>query len=187
MPKIYTRTGDDGTTGLFGGARVRKDELRIEAIGTVDELNAALGWVRSEFARAGTAPADADGLLARLQHQLFDLGAELATPGGLPEYQAGIREAHVAHLESAIDEQEAGLEPLRVFILPGGAPAAAALHVARGICRRAERRLVALMAQETVRGELLQYLNRLSDLLFVLARAVNRSNRMSDVHWEREA
>jgi cob(I)alamin adenosyltransferase len=186
MPKIYTLTGDDGETGLLGGDRLRKDEPRIEAIGVVDELNAALGFVRAELARAGTAPAAADGLVARLQHQLFDLGAELATPSGKSARQSGIQDAHVTQLEAAIDAYEAGLEPLRAFILPGGVPTAAALHEARGVCRRAERRLVALMARETVRGELLRYLNRLSDLLFVLARSVNRANRVPDVIWEQE-
>ena len=184
MPKIYTRTGDTGETGLFGGHRVRKDETRIEAIGAVDELNAAVGVVRAELTRGGTAPADVDELLARVQHQLFNLGAELATPGPKREAAGGLGEEPISGLEEAIDRHEATLEPLQKFILPGGAPAAAALHVARGVCRRAERRLVTLAAEHPVRGELLRYLNRLSDLLFVLARSVNRANRVGDVTWE---
>jgi cob(I)alamin adenosyltransferase len=183
MAKIYTRTGDTGDTGLFGGGRVRKDETRIEAIGAVDELNAALGMVRAELARAGTAPPDADGLVSRVQHELFNLGAELAMLGSAPVGATALADEHVAALEAAIDAHEASLEPLKEFILPGGAPAAAALHVARGVCRRAERRLVTLSTQEPVRGELLRYLNRLSDLLFVLARAMNRAHRVGDVTW----
>jgi cob(I)alamin adenosyltransferase len=184
MPRIYTRTGDSGETGLFGADRVRKDTPRVEAMGSVDELNAAIGAVRAELGRGGTAPADLDGLLARLQHQLFDLGAELATPQPAGGAMNRLSDRQIAELEAAIDHYEADLEPLRAFILPGGAPTAAALHVARGVCRRAERRLVALMAVEEVRGELLRYLNRLGDLLFVLARAVNRANRVADVVWE---
>jgi cob(I)alamin adenosyltransferase len=183
MPKIYTRTGDTGETGLFGGTRVRKDETRIEAIGAVDELNAALGLVRAELARAGTAPADVDGLLLRVQHELFNLGAELATVAAVGSGAAMLTDSHVAALEVAIDEHEATLEPLKEFILPGGAPSAAALHVARGVCRRAERRLVTLATTEQVRIELLRYVNRLSDLLFVLARSVNRAHRVGDVVW----
>jgi cob(I)alamin adenosyltransferase len=186
MPKIYTRTGDSGETGLFGADRVRKDTPRVEAMGSVDELNAAIGAVRAELGRGGTAPAELDGLLARLQHQLFDRGAELATPQPAGAAMDRLSDRQIANLETAIDQYEVGLEPLRAFILPGGAPAAAALHVARGVCRRAERRLVALMTREEVRGELLRYLNRLGDLLFVLARAVNRANRVPDVVWERQ-
>jgi cob(I)alamin adenosyltransferase len=184
MPKIYTRTGDAGETALFGGGRVRKDEVRVEALGAVDELNAAIGAVRAELARSGTAPAELDSLLARLQHQLFDLGAELATPNPRPSSTPSVSERHVAGLERAIDDYEAELEPLRAFILPGGVPAAAGLHVARGVCRRAERRMVALSAEAPIRGELLQYMNRLSDLLFVLARAVNKAHRLPDITWQ---
>jgi cob(I)alamin adenosyltransferase len=184
MPKIYTRTGDAGETSLVGGHRVRKDELRVEAMGAIDELNAAVGAVRAELARGGTAPAELDPLLARLQHQLFDLGAELATPQPVGGKLAAISDEHVAQLEAAIDAHEGRLAPLREFILPGGAPAAAALHVARGICRRAERRMVGLAAEEPLRGELLRYVNRLSDLLFVLARSVNQAHRMPDVVWK---
>lgn len=185
MANIYTRTGDTGETALFGSGRVRKDEVRVEAMGTVDELNAALGVARMELARSGTAPADLDSLLAQLQHRLFDLGAELATPRPAERGTNLVNDSHVAALETAIDRYEAQLEPLREFILPGGVPAAAQLHLARCVCRRAERRLVQLMSGEPVRGELLRYLNRLSDLLFVLARAVNRANGAPDVTWQR--
>jgi cob(I)alamin adenosyltransferase len=184
MANIYTRTGDTGETALFGGGRVGKDDLRIQVIGTVDELNAALGVVRAEIARSGTAPAEFDPLLAQLQHQLFDVGAELAAPR--PKQPGGfmVSDSHVKAMEVAIDRCDAQLEPLRAFILPGGVPAAAQLHVARGVCRRAERRLVELNNREPVRGELLRYLNRLSDLLFVLARAVNRADGTPDVTWQ---
>ncbi len=185
MAKIYTRTGDTGETALFGGGPIRKDEVRIEAIGSVDELNAALGVVRMELARSGTAPADLDTLLAQMQHRLFDLGAELATPNPTGHGTKLVSDAHVSALEAAIDRFDAQLEPLREFILPGGVPAAAQLHMARCVCRRAERRVVELMSREPVRGELLRYLNRLSDLLFVLARAVNRANGAADVTWQR--
>jgi cob(I)alamin adenosyltransferase len=124
-----------------------------------------------------------DPLLARLQHQLFDLGAELATPAAAAAGAGRIAAEHLTDLEAAIDWFESDLEPLRAFILPGGAPAAAALHVARGVCRRSERRVVELAAEVPLRGEVLRYLNRLSDLLFVLARAVNRANRVEDVLW----
>src|SRR5712671_5156913 len=184
MAKIYTRTGDEGETSLLGGRRVRKDDLRIEAIGSVDEVNAALGVVRVELARSDVAPENLDQEIGEIQHRLFDLGAELAVPSGSETRPGAIGEAHVAQLESLIDRYEAELEPLRAFILPGGTPAASQLHVARCDCRRCERRLVQLAAVEPIRGEVLQYVNRLSDLLFVLARAVNRANRVADVIWE---
>jgi cob(I)alamin adenosyltransferase len=194
MPKIYTRTGDEGETGLFGGARVRKDDLRVEAIGTIDELNAAIGVVRTELARGGTAPVGLDELLGRLQNLLFDLGAELATPragsrktaGVGNDLARGIDAEHVKLLEDEIDRFDASLVPLKVFILPGGCPAAAALHVARCVCRRAERRLVQLAAAQAVSSEVLRFVNRLSDLLFVLARAANKANRIDDVAWSKE-
>lgn len=187
MAKIYTRTGDDGQTSLFGGRRVQKDDLRIEAIGGMDEANAALGVVRMELARCGVAPAALDQEIGQIQHQLFDLGAELAAPAAGQPRAGALGDDNVAELEAAIDRYEAELEPLRAFILPGGAPAASHLHLARCICRRCERRLVQLAALEPVRGELLRYINRLSDLLFVLARAVNRANRVPDVLWEQRA
>ena len=184
MAKIYTRSGDAGETGLYGGPRVRKDDLRIEAIGDVDELNAVLGVVRAELARSDKATEEIDQIFGRLQHQLFDLGAELATPDPAAKGTDLLTDAQVAGLESVIDVYEAQLEPLRAFILPGGTPAAAQLHFARCVCRRAERRLVALAAEAPVRGEALRYLNRLSDLLFVLARSANRSAGVSDVLWQ---
>ena len=184
MAKIYTRTGDSGATALFGGARVRKDHPRIEAIGAVDELNAAIALVRVELGRSGIAPHGVDPLLSRIQHQLFDMGAELALASGEQIQSGAIDDADVAALEKAIDQHDAQLPELRAFILPGGTPASAHLHVARCVCRRAERRLVELAAGKAVRVQLLRYLNRLSDLLFVLARFVNHTNRVPDVLWE---
>ena len=186
MANIYTRTGDTGETALFGGPRVRKNDPRVEAIGDVDELNAALGMARIELARSGTSPPDVDTLLTQLQHRLFDLGAELASPHPNQRGTNLVNDRHIAALEAAIDRYDAVLEPLKEFILPGGVPAAAQLHVARCIGRRAERRVVQLMDRETIRGELLRYLNRLSDLLFVLARAVNRANGEPDVTWKQD-
>ena len=167
--KIYTKTGDRGDTGLFGGPRVSKDAPRIEAYGTVDELNSVLGVVRSLL-----APGDVDSLVEQIQNELFCLGAQLATPNPAAHQTALIGPAQIAGLETAIDRYEAGLAPLTQFILPGGTPAAAQLHLARTVCRRAERRLVTLMTHsaEPIAGELVVYLNRLSDLLFVLAREV---------------
>lgn len=183
MAKIYTRTGDDGETSLLGGVRVRKDIQRIEAIGSIDETNAALGVVRVELARSGVAPDGLDELVARIQHQLFDVGAELASPSGSAAL-VSISDSVVVELESEIDRWDSELEPLRAFILPGGAAAAAQLHWSRCVCRRAERRLVELAGVETVRGEIVRYINRLSDLLFVLARATNQANRVEDVKWK---
>jgi cob(I)alamin adenosyltransferase len=187
MAKIYTRTGDEGETSLLGGRRVRKDDLRIEAIGSVDEVNAALGVVRMELSRSGVSPEGLDLEIGEIQHGLFDLGAELAATSTDEKSVGTLGDAHVAELESLIDRYEADLEPLRAFILPGGSPAACQLHVARCVCRRSERRLVQLAAAEAVRGEVLRYVNRLSDLLFVLTRAVNRANRVADVLWEQGA
>ncbi len=180
--KIYTKTGDDGQTGLFGGPRVSKDAPRIEAYGTVDELNSVLG-----LARTAKLDPDADALVSRIQNELFALGAQLATPDPAAHGTQMITAAHVAALESAIDHYEAELEPLKNFILPGGTPAAAHLHLARAVCRRAERRLVTLCGEpdEAVAPELVIYLNRLSDLLFVLARAVNRAAGVPDVPWQK--
>jgi cob(I)alamin adenosyltransferase len=180
MAKIYTRTGDEGETSLLGGRRVRKNDLRIEAIGSVDEVNAGLGVVRVELSRSGISFDGLDQEIGEIQHRLFDLGAELAAASASV---GALGEAHVAQLESLIDFYEAQLEPLRAFILPGGSPAASQLHVARCDCRRCERRLVELASVEPVRGEVSQYINRLSDLLFVLARAVNRASGVPDVIW----
>jgi cob(I)alamin adenosyltransferase len=175
--KIYTKTGDAGETGLFGGQRVTKDALRVQAYGTVDECNATLG-----VARTATSDAELDELLGAIQNQLFTVGADLATPGGSPNIPR-IGDDEVAFLEAAIDRLEAGLAPLKQFILPGGSPAAAQLHVARTVCRRAERWVVSLAREEVVNLQLLAYLNRLSDLLFVLARAANARAGVDDVPW----
>ncbi len=175
--KIYTKTGDQGETGLFGGPRVSKDHARIEAFGTVDELNSQLGLIR-------TLPgAEAfDGPLRRIQCELFDLGAELATPDSRAER---IQPGHVTAIEKLIDEHEARLEPLACFILPTGTPLAAALHVARTVCRRAERRVVTLATQldTMIPANATEYLNRLGDLLFVLARVANRQAGVADDPW----
>lgn len=176
--KIYTKTGDSGDTGLFGGPRVRKDHVRIEAYGAVDELNACLGLARTE-----ELGQELDALLASIQHRLFDLGAELATPDAAARGQQRIAPRHAHELEQAIDHYESALQPLKQFILPGGVRGAALLHVARTVCRRAERRCVTLAALEPVNGDTLVYLNRLGDLLFVLARAANARQDTQDVPW----
>jgi len=180
-PRIYTRTGDRGETGLIGGTRVPKDHPRVEAYGAVDELNAHLGVVRAQI-----ADAELGALVDEIQHRLFDLGAELAAPAGAAGGASPIGDAAVTALERAIDAYQAALPPLREFILPGGAPLAASLHVARTVCRRAERRVVTLARAETVRPDLLRYLNRLSDLLFVLARVANRRVGRPDVVWNKQ-
>jgi cob(I)alamin adenosyltransferase len=180
--KIYTKTGDQGDTGLFGGPRVSKDAPRIEAYGTVDELNSVLG-----VARAAGLDSEFDALLSRIQSDLFALGAQLATPDPAAHRTTLVGLDQIAALEQAIDRFEMRLEPLKQFILPGGTPAAAQLHLARTVCRRAERRLVTLMRQsaEAIAIEPLVYLNRLSDLLFVMARAVNRAAARPDIPWEK--
>ena len=181
--KIYTKTGDRGETGLFGGPRVSKDAPRIEAYGTVDELNSVLGVVRA----AALVPS-IDQLVNRIQNELFDLGAQLATPDPAAHNVPLVGASQIAALEAAIDLHEQGLEPLKTFILPGGTSAAAYLHLARTVCRRAERRVVTLMGQsvEPISPEVVVYLNRLSDLLFVLARAVNRAAGKGDVPWQKQ-
>jgi cob(I)alamin adenosyltransferase len=180
--KIYTKTGDTGETGLFAGPRVRKDDPRIEAYGTVDELNTILGLARCE-----SLPAEIDSFLAGVQNELFDLGAELATPDPKTRGTNLISNTQVTALEKAIDRFEANLPILKTFILPGGSRGAAWLHLARTVCRRAERRVVTLMhgQGENVSGTILVYLNRLSDLLFVLARAVNAAAGQADVKWQK--
>jgi cob(I)alamin adenosyltransferase len=185
MVKIYTRTGDAGETSLLGGRRVRKDDLRIETIGDVDEVNAVLGVVRAELGGNKSA-AELDATLAAVQHRLFDLGADLAMPDRSGANAGMLNDQDIAMLESAIDRSDSTLAPLQNFILPGGSPSAAQLHLARCVCRRAERRLVQLAAVEDVRGELVRYLNRLSDLLFVLARAANTAAGVADVNWEKK-
>ena len=171
-----TRTGDAGTTGLGDGSRVAKDAPRIEAIGTVDELNSTVGLLLTE----SLPPAIATCLTA-VQHDLFDLGGELSIPG-----HSAVTDAHVTRLEAAVEEFNAELAPLKEFILPGGTRAAALAHVARTVCRRAERCIVALAAQESVGGPARRYLNRLSDLLFVIARSLNRAARRPDVLWRHD-
>ncbi len=180
--KIYTKTGDEGQTGLFGGPRVDKDDPRIEAYGTVDELNSVLGLVR-----CSQPPQQIDALLEGIQSELFSLGAELATPNPAAHGTSLIGAEQITRLERAIDEHEALLEPLKQFILPGGTPAASQLHLARTVCRRAERRLVTLVheSSEPISPQLVVYLNRLSDLLFVLARSVNRTAGVADVPWKK--
>lgn len=180
--RIYTRTGDDGTTGLPGGERVGKDAARIEACGAVDELNAALGVALA----GGLAPEVAERVRA-VQHELFELGADLAAPEAGRERVAGLELAadRVAALERAIDEVEERLPPLANFILPGGSAGAAALHLARTACRRAERWAVALAREEAVGGSVIPYLNRLADLLFCLARRENQLAGLDDVLWRR--
>jgi cob(I)alamin adenosyltransferase len=180
--KIYTKTGDRGETGLFGGSRVSKDAPRIEAYGTVDELNCVLGVVRAQ-----DVESDVDLLLRQIQNELFALGAQLATPDPAAHQTALIGPRQIAALEAAIDRFEERLDPLQQFVLPGGIPAAAQLHLARTVCRRAERRLVTLVREsaEPIADDLVIYLNRLSDLLFVLARAVNHAAGCSDVPWQR--
>lgn len=183
LNKIYTRTGDAGTTGLGTGERVAKNALRITAYGTVDETNAAIGVARTYM--SGHAAVDAK--LQRIQNDLFDLGADLCVPsnGPPPAYEPlRVSDDQVARLEAEIDELNGELKPLKSFVLPGGSPAAAALHVARTVCRRAERDMVALANEEgeTVSEAALKYINRLSDFLFVASRYVNDRGK-SDVLW----
>ena len=178
--KIYTRTGDAGETGLFGGARVDRDDPRVEAYGTVDELNSCLG-----VARALAPSAQTDASLQQIQSDLFTVGAELAT---VPCKEDKLRMALVAasdieRLEAWIDRSEAPLEPLKNFVLPGGCPAAAELHRARTVCRRAERRTLTAGRSSAIRSEIVIYLNRLSDLLFVLARYENHVTGVADIPW----
>jgi cob(I)alamin adenosyltransferase len=181
LVKIYTKTGDAGTTGLLGNRRVPKDDTRIEAYGTVDELNAALG-----VARAHGLDAVADRLVAQIQDDLFIVGSALADPSPAGPFFSAVTDKHVEHLETTIDALETELEPLTQFILPGGTLASAELHRARTVCRRAERLTVKLWRQqgEDVSRTMIIYLNRLSDLLFVLARVVNRGAGVADIHWK---
>jgi len=178
--KIYTKTGDKGDTSLFGGQRVPKDALRIEAYGTVDELNSVLGIVRAD-----NEEKEIDDILEHVQNELFVLGADLATPR--PSNAKQIRRVEpkdAVRLEKAIDKLEAKLEPLRAFILPGGSPVAARLHFARTVCRRAERAVVRLSRNEDIGEAITIYLNRLSDLLFVLARYANHCAGVSETKWK---
>jgi cob(I)alamin adenosyltransferase len=173
LSKIYTRTGDAGTTGLADGSRVDKDSARVEAMGAVDELNSQIGWVLAQEIPDLVAEA-----LTDIQHGLFDIGGELAVPGA-----STLTAEDVTGLEKALDRFNAELPPLKEFILPGGSTQAVAAHVARAVCRRAERRLLTLSREETVNKESRKYVNRLSDLLFVIARVLARQTG-GEVHWD---
>jgi cob(I)alamin adenosyltransferase len=176
LTKIATRTGDAGDTGLGDGTRVPKDAARIQALGDIDELNSALGVVLAE-----ALPDTLRAALEQIQHDLFDLGGETSIPG-----HAMVGEAHVARLDAWLEAWNSELPPLKEFILPGGSRAAAAAHLARAVCRRAERSLVALGRREAVGERARQYLNRLSDLLFVAGRALNRHTGRGDVQWRHQ-
>lgn len=177
LTRIYTRTGDDGTTGLADGSRVSKDSPRIEAMGTADELNSHLGLLR-----AATLPEGMDAKLAEIQQRLFDVGAELALPT-----QAMLQEKHISQLETWLSDYNRDLPPLKDFILPGGGPAAAQCHLARSVCRRAERDLWRLSRLETINPLALIWLNRLSDLLFVQARVLGREHAATETLWQHES
>ena len=176
LSKIYTRTGDDGTTGLADGTRVPKDDAHVEAYGTLDELNSALGVLLAE-----PLPKDVAEVLQPIQHELFDLGSEFCLPGYQP-----ITAEHVQRLETTLDRFNENLPPLEEFILPGGNRAAALCHLVRTICRRAERRAWTLHRQHPQNPESIKYLNRLSDLLFVLARVIARQNDGAEVLWKHQ-
>jgi cob(I)alamin adenosyltransferase len=176
LSKIYTRTGDDGTTGLGDGTRTQKDSLRVETFGTIDELNSAVGVLIAHIDDAGLA-----SLLLDVQHDLFDLGGELCIPGA-----EVIADRHTTRLENELDKLNADLPPLKDFILPGGSRSAAQAHLARTIGRRAERRLISLARHEPVNEPAIRYLNRLSDLLFVVARTLARADGAGEVLWDHE-
>jgi cob(I)alamin adenosyltransferase len=179
LARIYTRTGDKGETGLVGGARVPKDSLRVEAYGTVDELNSVLG-----VARAFLTDSEMQSLLGELQEDLFVVGADLASTAGHQQREVPrITKQRVAELERIIDRFEGELSPLKTFILPGGGVAGSILHNARTVARRAERRVVALSKVEGVNDQMIPYMNRLSDLLFVMARVANRRENKGEVEW----
>lgn len=175
LTKIYTRTGDDGSTGLGTGERVRKDSARVEAYGTVDELNCCVGLVLA----SPTLPQLIGDSLQAIQHRLFDLGGELAVPG-----RSVILAADTTGLETLLDTLNAELPALKDFVLPGGTPAAASCHLARAVCRRAERRLLSLQQTESINPEALRYLNRLSDLLFVMSRVLCRTSGGTEIIWK---
>jgi cob(I)alamin adenosyltransferase len=174
LSKIYTRTGDDGTTGLGDGSRVDKDSLRVEAFGTVDELNSQLGVVLGQ-----ALPDEVRALLTGIQHDLFDLGGEISVPG-----RQALDSDYVTRLEQQLDSLNTQLAPLKEFILPGGTAAAAACHLARTVCRRAERRVISLNREADINPHAVHYLNRLSDLLFVTARYLNHVQGPGDVLWQ---
>jgi cob(I)alamin adenosyltransferase len=177
LSRIYTRTGDDGTTGLGDGSRVPKDDPRVEAYGTVDELNSAIGVLLA----VPRLPRRLSDCLVEAQHELFDLGGELCIPG-----HRAITAGHVTRLEKALDAFNEKLPPLKEFILPGGGRAAAACHLARTVARRAERRVCTLARAQSISPEVIRYLNRLSDLLFVLARVLARHERGTEVLWRHQ-
>jgi len=177
LSKIYTRTGDDGTTGLGDGSRIEKDSARVEAYGTVDEANSAIGVVLA----ADSVPDDIRRFLTDVQHDLFELGGELCIPG-----HAAIHDDFIEKLETELDRLNAALPPLKDFILPGGGQAASACHLARTIVRRAERRVATLMREDSARPEALRYLNRLSDLLFVTCRVLARQESGQEILWQRD-
>jgi len=176
LSKIYTRTGDDGTTGLGDGSRISKDSIRVDAMGDVDELNSVIGLILTE-----SIPGNLEAMLTKIQHDLFNLGGEICIPGYVI-----LQQARVDDLEQVIDTLNDELKPLKEFILPGGTKAAAFCHLARTVCRRAERKLIQLHRNEKVTEISLQYLNRLSDLLFVLCRVFNKEAGISDVLWKNE-
>jgi cob(I)alamin adenosyltransferase len=176
LSRIVTRTGDGGTTGLGDGSRVAKDSPRIEAIGAVDELNSTIG-----VALAESMPPDVRALLTDIQHDLFDLGGELSIPG-----HVAVTGAHIARIEAAVEQYNADLPMLKEFILPGGGMAAACGHLARTVCRRAEREVIALSRVEDIRNQPQRYLNRLSDLLFVISRVLARASGHGEVLWQHE-
>lgn len=175
LSKIYTRTGDDGSTGLADGNRIAKNARRVEAMGTADELNCHIGVLVEHL----NDEAEIATAMGRIQHHLFDLGGEFAIPGS-----NGINEQHIQWLEETLDQFNADLPPLKNFILPGGTPAAAQCHLARAVCRRAERVVVALGQEDSINPDSRHYLNRLSDLLFVVARVLARRNGGEEVLWE---
>jgi cob(I)alamin adenosyltransferase len=177
LSRIYTRTGDDGSTGLGDGSRVGKDSLRVTAYGTVDELNSTIGMV---LATDGV-PDEVREVLTQVQHDLFDLGGELCIPG-----MEMVQDSDIARLESTLDDLNEPLPPLKEFILPGGGMAAACGHLARTVCRRAEREVVALARAENIRAQPQRYLNRLSDLLFVICRVLARASGHGEVLWQHE-
>ena len=174
LSKIYTRTGDKGDTGLGDGSRIAKDHIRIEAIGTVDELNSIIGMVL-----ANTIPDEISQCFNKVQHHLFDLGGELCIPGHI-----ALDESYISYLEETLDKFNANLPILKEFILPSGGPGTSSCHLARSVCRRAERRIVTLAKDETLSPFSIQYLNRLSDLLFVIARVLARHENGSEVLWK---
>ena len=184
LTKIYTRGGDQGETSLGDGSRVAKHDARVEAYGSVDETNAVIGLVRIEIARTGADEKDLDAALSRIQNDLFDLGADLCTPedGRRAEGALRIAASQVEWLETEIDKINERLAPLSSFILPGGSPVAAQLHLARTVARRAERCVTELTLSETLNMEAVKYLNRLSDLLFVMSRAANNDGA-DDILW----